>query len=105
MILKDLQKKTLDTTDHNILLERMNSLSFSESAITWFTSYLNNRSLVVNVGSEYSFLDQLSCSVPQGSIFGPLLFLLYVNDITQAVNSELLLYTDNTCLIYRDRDA
>ena len=43
---------------------------------------------------------KLLCGVPQGSIVGPLLFLLYVNDMPQAMNSDLLLYTDDTCLIY-----
>ena len=47
---------------------------------------------------------KLSCGVPQGSILGPLLFLLYVNDMPQAVNSELLLYADDTCLIYTGKD-
>ena len=52
------------------------------------------------VGKEYSSPGKLSCGVPQGSILGPLLFLLYVNDMPHAVNSELLLYADDTCLIY-----
>ena len=55
-------------------------------------SYLTNRSFIVSVGKEYSSPGKLSCGVPQGSILAPLLFLLYVNDMPQAVNSELLLY-------------
>ena len=54
----------------------------------------------MNVGKEFSSPGKLSCGVPQGSMLGPLLFLLYVNDMPQAVNSELLLYADDTCLIY-----
>ena len=54
----------------------------------------------MNVGKESSSPSKLSCGVPQGSILGPLLFLLYMNDMPQAVNSELILYADDTCLIY-----
>ena len=70
-----------------------------------FASHLNNRSFVVNVGSKYSFPGKLSYSVPQGLILVPLLFLLYVSDMPNAINSELLLYADDTYLIYRDRDT
>ena len=83
----------------------MNCLSFSNSTVAWFNSYLTNRSFIVNVGKEYSSHSKLSSGVPQGSMLGPLLFLLYVNDMPQAVNSELLLYTDDTCLIYMGKDT
>ena len=99
MVLIDLQK-AFDTIDHSILLEKMSCLGFAGKTIAWYTSYLTNRSFIVNVGNEFSSLGKLSCGVPQGSILGPLLFLLYVNDMPQAVNSELLLYADDTCLIY-----
>ena len=58
----------------------------------------------MNVGKEYSSPGKLSCGVPQGSILGPLLFLLYVNDMPQAVNAELLLYADDICFIYTGKD-
>ena len=104
MVLIDLQK-AFDTIDHGILLDKMKYLGFSTSTIDWFNSYLTNRSFIVNVGKEYSSPGKLSCGVPQGSILGPLLFLLYVNDMPQAVNSELLLYADDTCLIYTAKDT
>ena len=103
MILIDLQK-AFDTIDHSILLEKMKCLSFSESTIRWFTSYLSNRSFIVSVGKELSSSGKLNYGVPQGSILGPLLFLLYVNDMPQAVNSELLLYADDTCLFFMGKD-
>ena len=59
----------------------------------------------MNVGEEYSSPGKLSSGVPQGSILGPLLFLLYVNDMPLAVNSELLLHADDTCLIYLGKDT
>ena len=97
MVLIDLQK-AFDTIDHSILLEKMSCLGFA-GTIAWYTSYLTNGSFIVNVGKEFSSPGKLSCGVPQGSILGPLLFLSYVNDMPQAVNSKLLLCTDDTCLI------
>ena len=82
----------------------MSCLGFAGKTIAWYTSYLTNRSFIVNVGKEFSSPGKLSCGVPQGSILGPLLFLLYVNDMPQAVNSELLLYANDTCLIYMGKN-
>ena len=59
----------------------------------------------MNIGKEYSSPGKLTCGVPQGSILGPLLFLLYANDMPQAVNSKLLLYADDTCLICMGKDT
>ena len=104
MILIDLQK-AFDTIDHKILTEKMSCLGFAESTMRWYKSYLTNRCFIVNVGNDFSSPCKLLCGVPQGSILGPLLFLLYVNDMPQAVNSDLLLlYADDTCLIYTGKD-
>ena len=103
MILIDLQK-AFDTIDHKILTEKMSCLGFAESTIRWYKSYLTNRCFIVNVGNDFSSPGKLLCGVPQGSILGPLLFLLYVNGMPQAVNSDLLLYADDTCLIYTGKD-
>ena len=104
MILIDLQK-AFDTIDHHILLDKMIYLGFSDSVISWFNSYLTNRSFVVNIENALSTPGKLSCGVPQGSILGPLLFLLYVNDMPQAINCELLLYADDSCLIFSDKSS
>ncbi len=103
MILIDLQK-AFDTIDHEILLQKMKYIGFSVATIKWFESYLTNRIFKVNVGDEYSSPGDLSCGVPQGSILGPLLFLLYVNDMPQSVSCDLLLYADDSCLVYTGKD-
>ena len=104
MILIDLQK-AFDTIDHEIFLDKIACLGFSDSAILWFKSYLQDRSFSVNIGNEYSDPGNLSCGVPQGSILGPLTFLLYVNAMAWAVDCNLLLYADDACLIFRDTDV
>ena len=103
MILIDLQK-ALDTIDHDIFPDKMVCLGFSDSTISWFKSYLQERPFSVNLGKEYSNPGSLSCGVPQGSILGPLIFLMYVNDMARTVDSDLLPYADDSCLIFRDKD-
>ena len=102
LVLIDLQK-AFDTIGHETFLDKMASLGFSNSTISWFKSYLQDRSFTVNIGTEYSNQGNLSCGVPQGSILGPFIFLLYVNDMAQAVDCDLLLHADDSCLIFRDK--
>ena len=104
MVLIDLQK-AFDTIDYGILQDKMKCLGFSNSMVAWFNSYLTNRSFIVNIGKEYPSPGKLSCGVPQGFILSPLLFLLCVNDMPQAISSELLLYADDTCLTYMGKDT
>ena len=104
MILIDLQKE-FDTIDHELLLEKMIFLGFSEEVIDWFRSYLSNRNFKVNINKAFSEYGEVTCGVPQGSILGPLLFLLYVNDMPQALSCDLLLYADDSCLIFQHKDV
>ena len=87
MILIDLQK-AFDTIDHNILLLKMPSLGFSREVIDWYKSYLSSRKFYVNVHDKFSTSADLRCGVPQGSILGPLLFLLYINNMPQHKDLE-----------------
>ena len=104
MILIDLQK-AFDTINNYILLKKMASLAFSNHSIKWFQSYLSDRSFRVNITNKYSSTTKMECGVPQGSILGPLLFLLYVNDMKQAVDCDLFLYADDSCLVYQHKDV
>ncbi len=99
MILIDLQK-AFDTIDHEIFFSKMIFLGFSEATISWYRSYLTNRTFLVNVENDFSSPGDLSCGVPQGSILGPLIFLLYVNDMSNSVDCDLLLYADDSCLVF-----
>ena len=71
----------------------MASLGFSDHSVM-FQSDISDRSFRVNIKNKYSSTAKIQCGVPYGSILGPSLFLLYVNDMKQAVNCELFLYAD-----------
>ena len=105
MILFDLQK-AFDTINHDILIKRLTFLGFSEETTNWFKSYLTNRKFFVYIKNYFSEPGNLLCGVPQGgSILGSLLFLLYINDMPQAVTCDLLLYADDTCLVFQRKEV
>ena len=104
MILIDLQKD-FDTIDHDVFLQKLYAIGFSKHTVNWFQSYLSNRSFLVNLGNNFSQPASVSCGVPQGSILGPLLFLIYANDMSQAVKCDLFLYADDTCLVCQHKDV
>ena len=68
-------------------------------------SYLSKRIFLVNTKSKPSYFGKISFGVPQGSILGALLFLIYVNYMTQAIKSTLLLYVDDTCILYQYKEV
>ena len=104
MVLIDLQK-AFDTVNHQILKNKLSSIGLCNSAISWFDSYLSERHQCVNVNGTSSSAMEISCGVPQGSLLGPLLFLIYVNDMECAVNCKLLLYADDSALLVSHKDV
>ena len=104
MILIDFQK-AIDTINHEVLLQKRKAIRFPEQSIQWFRSYLCDRISLVETENKLSDFRNISCGVPQGSILGPLLLLIYVNDMPQAVKSNLLLYANASCLMYQHKDT
>ena len=102
MVLIDLQK-VFDTIDHQTLLKKMKYLGFSKNTITWFKSYLCERKFKISINISYSSPASLLCGIPQGSILGPLLFLLYINDFLQGAVSDSLLYADDACIDFQHK--
>ena len=93
-------QKAFDTVDHCILLDKLKSYGIRGTAQDWFRSYLQNRMQLVNYNGCESELRKIRCGVPQGSILGPLLFLVYINDLTAVSDYFMpILFADDTNLI------
>ena len=88
-----------DTIDHNILLDTLKYYGLDDIAIKLFRSYLTNRYQYVQIENAKSQLLEINTGVPQGSILGPLLFIIYINDISQSSDTfDFIAYADDTTL-------
>ena len=92
-------KKAFDTVNHNILLHKLEHYGIRGLGNKLLRSYLSNRIQAVSVNGKMSSFKPITCGVPQGSILGPLLFLIYINDLPNALLNQPRLYTDDTCLL------
>ena len=80
-------KKAFDTFDHNILLKKLDYYGVRGIANEWFASYLKNRKQFVSISGHISSSQVIQTGVPQGSVLGPLLFLLYINDLNKSIKN------------------
>ena len=98
-IFVDLQK-AFDTVDHQILLTKLNHYGICGVSNDWFKSYLSNRNQYVSInGFDYG-LAAMNCGVPQGSVLGPLLFLLHINDLNHTITfCKVHHFADDTNLL------
>ena len=96
----DLQK-AFDTVDHSILLSKLGHYGIRGVANNWFRSYLSDRKQFVSINDEKSDMAPMNYGVPQGSVLGPLLFLIYINDLHNAIiYSKTCHFADDTAILY-----
>ena len=97
--------KAFDTVDHQILLAKLNHYGIRGPTNDWFKSYLSGRSQFVTYKQVNSDYKTTSCGVPQGSILGPLLFLIYTNDLALSTKMDIYLFADDTTAITRGKNS
>ena len=93
--------------DHHILLKKLYAYGIRGNFIKWFESYLCDRSqyVVYNINNQQSMTHPIKCGVPQGSILGPLLFIIYVNDIGNISNLLFnIIYADDTSVLLSEKN-
>ena len=103
-ILCDLSN-AFDVIDHKILLHKLHQYGIRGIVNKWFENYLKDRTQFVNFDDNDSTKRHILCGVPQGSILGPLLYLIYVNDIAKACDSNIFSFADDTTMVLRHSNS
>ena len=84
--------------------DKLGAIGCGDGSVKRFNSYLSNRSQFIDIKGTLSDRGEVTCCVPQGPILGPLLFLIYLNDMESAVDCDLLLYADDSALLIRGKN-
>ena len=97
--------KAFDTINHDILLDKLYHYGIRGKALEWFRSYLSNRQQFVSLNNRDSVMQNISCGVPQGSLLGPLLFIIYINDFYKSSEKlSFILFADDSNLFFSHPD-
>ena len=88
--------KAFDTVDHQVLIEKLHSLNFSKSTLLLLLDYLSERKQFIQIDDKFSPHNTIQFGVPQGSILGPILFNIYVSDLSDNAKSKCLQFADDT---------
>ena len=98
-------KKAFDTVNFNILFDKLSHIGIRGNSLELLKSYLNNRKQTVAISSVKSSFKEILCGVPQGSILGPLLFLIYINDLPNVLRFSFpVMYADDTNIFYSGKN-
>ena len=98
-------RKAFDTVDHEILLKKLECYGIREKNLRWCANYLINRSQCTLANGHLSLKAEITCGVPQGSVLGPLFFIMYVNDVQPVImNAGIQMYADDTVLYAAGED-
>ena len=92
-------RKAFHSVNHSVLLSKFKALKHDEPLLHWLSSYLECRTQLVDFNGKLSRSAIISTGVPQGSILGPLLFLLYVNDLPSLIDSQTVMFADDTIIL------
>lgn len=93
--------KAFDLVNHEILIDKLRRAGFRGFALDWFRSYLSNRKQKVRINNEFSSLLEVFCGVPQGSVLGPILFLIFINSLfSQPFKGNPTAFADDTAFTY-----
>ncbi|MFN9979891.1 MAG: RNA-directed DNA polymerase, partial [bacterium] len=98
-------RKAFDTVNHSILLRKLHKIGIRGVALEWFKNYLSGRKQFVFLNGKCSTLLEILLGVPQGSILGPILFLLYINDLPEASLLKDFLFADDTALLAKGKNV
>ena len=90
--------QAFDKVPHKRLLHKLRSYGLSDKLCTWVESFLSNRKQRVKVNYSYSAWHKVTSCIPQGSVLGPILFVLFINDLPNCVKSSVYMFADDTKL-------
>ena len=90
--------KAFDKVDHKKLVQKLSNIGVSQQIVTWVEDFLRNRTQAVVVDGHSSSPCPVTSGVPQGSVVGPILFLIYINDLPNAVKSNVRLFAADTVI-------